>query len=758
MKKTLFKKSALFFMTVMSFIVLMTVSASAKGEKVCLYDYMVKSYDAIIDYLDEFYLKKYPDFSLALHYGSPSDQKVIKEKAVEITKACKTDGEKVAALVQWIRNNIKYEEKTLYHYPIDVLANREANCLGTAYLLSDMLRSIGIRTAPAEGKIGSMSGETDLDYYLNKWVDHAFVMAYIDGLWTMFDPLGLSNNESDKESICRWTFIKSIEGVVPWYDGIKYVLYKGAAVNIYKNGSFYGYTEKGTNDGTMPENIVSYNYSQTFQSHIYTENNSYDYLDNSVREEKMKIGECYTDGWIGSAHQYFNDGKYSYTNILYRYIQPNGVVFGDIITKLGDEYIYNYNFRLTNEIDEYFLNRGALVVYDGEKIPFEFLTREYLPDGFEKGEDFYTNGYKVVYSSDGDSFDGSVDVKDGRIYVVKEGIAGINIKVFSPEGGLVAESNVSIFAAKSDVYCKCEYGQHVYKTLSEKEADCKNDGYALKECVGCGERKNFTVRAEKHRFALTVTEPTCTEAGTKTYLCSCGYQYTEEIPKPSHNIVSIPAISATYKKSGLTEGKKCADCGDVTVKQKKVKRLTLKKVKALKAKSIKVSDSSYVKLQWKSVKGAEKYEVYRYVNKNWKKIKTVTSTAYTVKKLTAGKTYKFKVRAVAGDNKGDFSSVYTAKIIPSKTSVTLKAEKNQLTVSWKTVSDVKGYQLMYSTSKKFTKKTTKTVAIKNAKTKKTTIKNLKKGTKYYVKVRAYKTVGKTKIYSAWSSVKNVKIK
>jgi len=39
-----------------------------------------------------------------------------------------------------------------------------------------------------------------------------------------------------------------------------------------------------------------------------------------------------------------------------------------------------------------------------------------------------------------------------------------------------------------------------------------------------------------------------------------------------------------------------------------------------------------------------------------------------------------------------------------------------------------------------------------------TVKKLKAKTKYYVKVRSYKTIDGKKKYGAWSKVKNVKIK
>ena len=75
----------------------------------------------------------------------------------------------------------------------------------------------------------------------------------------------------------------------------------------------------------------------------------------------------------------------------------------------------------------------------------------------------------------------------------------------------------------------------------------------------------------------------------------------------------------------------------------------------------------------------------------------------------------------------------------------------QVTASWKKVTDADGYQLIYSSKKDFSEKKTVTKTGKS-----TVIKNLKEGTKYYIKVRAYKIVNNTKVYGTYSSVKTVK--
>lgn len=83
--------------------------------------------------------------------------------------------------------------------------------------------------------------------------------------------------------------------------------------------------------------------------------------------------------------------------------------------------------------------------------------------------------------------------------------------------------------------------------------------------------------------------------------------------------------------------------------------------------------------------------------------------------------------------------------------------KKQLNISWKKDKNVSGYEIKYSTSSKFTGKTTKTVkAGKNSTG--VTVKKLKSRKKYYVKLRSYKTINGKKYYSSYSSTKNIKVK
>lgn len=102
------------------------------------------------------------------------------------------------------------------------------------------------------------------------------------------------------------------------------------------------------------------------------------------------------------------------------------------------------------------------------------------------------------------------------------------------------------------------------------------------------------------------------------------------------------------------------------------------------------------------------------------------------------------------------SKTVTVTVAPKKQSISLVNKiKKQLTIKWKKNTKASGYQVVYSTNKKFTGKKT----VRKAKT--TTsykIKGLKKGKKYYVKVRSYKTVNGKRIYGAYSTAQKATIK
>ncbi len=84
-----------------------------------------------------------------------------------------------------------------------------------------------------------------------------------------------------------------------------------------------------------------------------------------------------------------------------------------------------------------------------------------------------------------------------------------------------------------------------------------------------------------------------------------------------------------------------------------------------------------------------------------------------------------------------------------------KVKARKAKISIKKIAGAEGYQYKYSSTKNFKKGT---VIVKTTKKNVLITKKFKKNQKCYVKVRAYKTVNKVRVYGKWSKVKSVKIK
>ena len=103
-------------------------------------------------------------------------------------------------------------------------------------------------------------------------------------------------------------------------------------------------------------------------------------------------------------------------------------------------------------------------------------------------------------------------------------------------------------------------------------------------------------------------------------------------------------------------------------------------------------------------------------------------------------------------------SAFASSKVPTTSITSLTVNDNGFTVKWKKKSKITGYQIQYSTSSKFNKKSTKTVKIKKAKTTSKKISDLEPTKKYYVRIRTYKISNKKSNYSTWSKSKSVTTK
>ncbi|MBO5303824.1 MAG: carboxypeptidase regulatory-like domain-containing protein [Lachnospiraceae bacterium] len=285
------------------------------------------------------------------------------------------------------------------------------------------------------------------------------------------------------------------------------------------------------------------------------------------------------------------------------------------------------------------------------------------------------------------------------------------------------------------------------------------EDYSAKAKFACGnceetKSKKCNVTAEE------TTAPSCTAEGLMTYTATITFEdktYTDTktgvIAKAEHSYTTI-----TEADGAIVE--KCSVCGDVKSRTEGNKTETDNKTET--------TDKTDDKTVTESVQLAEvtlEEDTYTYSGKEIKPVVTVKDTAgnvidaanYTVSYTNNKNVGKATVTITAG---GKYTGTVTANftINPKSTKFTKAAAKSKgMKLTWKKQkTQVTGYEIRYSTSKKF--KSAKKVVVKKAKTTSKTISKLKAKKKYYVQIRTYKTVGKAKYYSEWSKYKTVKTK
>ena len=226
-----------------------------------------------------------------------------------------------------------------------------------------------------------------------------------------------------------------------------------------------------------------------------------------------------------------------------------------------------------------------------------------------------------------------------------------------------------------------------------------------------------TQACKEHSYSDKITKPTATTLGYTTHTCSlCGDTYRDTYKSPTGKL--------TLKYSART--------------------------------------ANALKVTWNNVGTATGYQVQISTKdgKKWSTYATLKAgvTNYIFKKLAAGNNYKFRVRFyIKGADGKNYYSPWSATLnsptLPTGTTITkLTPAKNAFTVQWKKNAAVNGYQIQYATNSKFSN--AKTVTIKKAATIKQTLQKLQGKTRYYVRLRTYKTAGGKNYFSTWSAAKS----
>ena len=166
------------------------------------------------------------------------------------------------------------------------------------------------------------------------------------------------------------------------------------------------------------------------------------------------------------------------------------------------------------------------------------------------------------------------------------------------------------------------------------------------------------------------------------------------------------------------------------------------------------SSTGKVKLTWEKISGATGYQVYRATSRDgtYKLMETVTGTTYTDTSSKAGKTYYYKVKAVAKSSSADsaFSAIKYRTCDLPKPDVSITRSSGKPKVSWDKVSGAVSYKVYCSTSKNGTYSLVKTTTSRFYKDAKAT-----KNKTYYYKVVA--VCNSTAGNSAYSNIVSIKL-
>ena len=278
----------------------------------------------------------------------------------------------------------------------------------------------------------------------------------------------------------------------------------------------------------------------------------------------------------------------------------------------------------------------------------------------------------------------------------------------------------------------------------------KDEAYETYEML-----KNFEVEGEDGAYYSSYNPGVYDAYGTRDALFGLIELYNLLAPQPHVHIYNEVSVVAP-KANALGYTLHTCKCGDSYKDNFKAPTGKVTGVKCT------AKTAQAERITWNKVSGATGYQAQIILNGKVVQSKALSSNLYVFTKLASGSAYKVRVRFYikAADGKNYFSNwsaVLTSPTLPKATTLkSLASASKAFTAKWAKQAGVTGYQVQYSTNAKFSSAAVK--GIKGAGKLSLKVSNLKAGTKYFVRVRTFKTIGGKNYFSTWSGAKTVKTK
>ncbi|MDE5671366.1 MAG: leucine-rich repeat protein, partial [Eubacterium sp.] len=239
---------------------------------------------------------------------------------------------------------------------------------------------------------------------------------------------------------------------------------------------------------------------------------------------------------------------------------------------------------------------------------------------------------------------------------------------------------------------------HTFVTDEAVEPTCTTEGKTEgSHCIGCKAvniaQKTIPATGHSYDSGRVTKKATCTANGVKTYICTkCKATKTEAVKATGHSFEELELEPPTATTKGI-KTYLCSKCDEI--KTEIIPALGLK-TPTLK---VAVNANGSFTLSWNRVSEAENYELYiKNADGSYKLMKTATDTSTKFVTATAayGKAYSYKIRAIAGNVKSDFSNVVNVTNNKKLQAPMAKAVVNAnggFTISWNAVVGADRYDV-----------------------------------------------------------------